>query len=1472
NYSLNTTDILAIGNTATTTAPFWFDPNTTTGYISGNLGVGTTSPYAKLSVVGNVVADAFVATSTTATSTFAGGLRVDSGTLSVDFSASTVGIGAVPATTGKLKVGGAGFFTTESNAFDSGSPYTSLLLGDAGLGGALFAFYDSTVTSRPFVGLSGYNGGSDRGIYLGGGVWDATDANSINFYTDPTYSSGTDDNGGLLRVKIFSNGGIGMGPAISDANNDGLLNLTGATTDSDIVFSDITTARYTLGYDVSASAFKISGGDTLGTNDFLTVSSVGNLGLGTTSPYAKLSVVGTVVADAFVATSTTATSTFANNVSIASGASYRFSGTPVLGYTTGGPLFVGNGNTVSSTGVAVGQSNTSSSVVSVAFGTFNTANSVGAMAFGKSNTSSSLFSGAFGYQNTASGQSSVAFGYLNQATTSESIAFGNGNNAGGAASVALGYYNSAYAGNSIAIGNSVINNTADSLMIGPSDTAKLTILSSGNVGIGTTSPYAKLSVAGNVVADAFVATSTTATSTFANHISIATGKEYRINGLTVLAGAVGSTGTIGFGNVVSVSGMAFGASNTSNSLASLALGQSNTSSSALATAIGYSNQATSSISTAIGYGNNSGGANSVAMGINNNAYAANSVAVGASITNNTANSLMIGPSDAAKLTILSSGNLGIGTTSPYAKLSVVGTVVADAFVATSTTATSTFAGGLAVDTSTLFVDPYNNRVGIASSSPSATLSVSGTSGQTASLFEIASSTAARLFKVDKDGNVAITRGSISSGSTNILNVTGTRTAGNGGGDILDPAAGISATLTVTPTADDGDMFGNKFGTTLTGSLTYSGGIAGAVNQAKYTGTGSLNAMYGAYNSVQGTSSGSIGSVYGVYSEISRASNTITNAYGFYASMVGAPGVVTNGYGFYISDFTGTFTNRYSIYADGEANTAYFGGKVGIGTTSPYAKLSVVGEVVASHFTATSTTATSTFAGGFSVGNGALAYDYSSQITSVGNLELGSLSFDTDAGMVSWMDMPVTASSSIDTVHSYTAQLDGLSLLSVYGLSDGGGTVKQTAIGIGTTTPAARLTVTTATSTENLPLFLVASSTGSTLFSILNSGYVGIGTTTAAVNNALVVQGGVCITAGTACPTVSSGSLRIDTAGVAGGDDPGDVFDLAERYPASEVMEPGDIAMIDVDSSPATVKRGMEGGTALGIVSTRAAIAINGSDLTLAPSHEATSTKPLIALSGRVPVKVSLEGGTIAKGDRITLSSTPGVGKKATASAYTVGIALDTFDESSEKDGNGIGKVLVFVNLSYAHIDSAVADGSILSTTGSAYWNFDDATGRLNFVTPLNMNNFDIVGVRAISSATSQWSIDEGGKLVVGEIEAQKVTTKTLCVDDICIEKDTLRALLQRNGLSGTTSTDGADGATEESSTTETSGESANDELEAPTSPEEEQETPVPDSAPEVVTEPEPAPAEVTPEPEPTTEPEVIAEAEPTTPEEQPVIE
>jgi hypothetical protein len=141
----------------------------------------------------------------------------------------------------------------------------------------------------------------------------------------------------------------------------------------------------------------------------------------------------------------------------------------------------------------------------------------------------------------------------------------------------------------------------------------------------------------------------------------------------------------------------------------------------------------------------------------------------------------------------------------------------------------------------------------------------------------------------------------------------------------------------------------------------------------------------------------------------------------------------------------------------------------------------------------------------------------------------------------------------------------------------------------------------------------------------------------------------------------------------------------------------------------------------------------------------------VAAVGRVPVKVSLENGPIAIGDRITISSTPGVGMKYVATSTssgqaTVGIALESFDGlTNNSDGSQTvsqtGKILILFNLGYAP-QLAAAKGTI-----------DLAT--LN--TDLNLNGFAILNVKSITSISGLWSIDENGNLIVQSVNTQALT-------------------------------------------------------------------------------------------------------------------
>jgi len=317
-----------------------------------------------------------------------------------------------------------------------------------------------------------------------------------------------------------------------------------------------------------------------------------------------------------------------------------------------------------------------------------------------------------------------------------------------------------------------------------------------------------------------------------------------------------------------------------------------------------------------------------------------------------------------------------------------------------------------------------------------------------------------------------------------------------------------------------------------------------------------------------------------------------------------------------------------------------------------------------------------------------------------------------------------------------------------------------------------------------------------------TGNVGIGTSTPKAS--LTVTGSLCVASTTTgcngdsyeAGTIYANNIDIQTA-----------VDLAENYQAYEdSLEKGDIVSIVKEDKSSNIESNKNNSdifgiakasdtnkNIIGIISTQPGMTLGGG---------IENAKP-VALSGRVPVKVNTENGPIEVGDRISLSSIPGVGMRATSSFQTVGTALESYPPAdADRAGNGEeGKIMVFVNLNSNKLDTNISNGSI-NTDG--LWTADSSGSiKLASASILDMQSKDIVNVSKILSASGKWSISEDGVLVVEkiqakEVEAERATTKQFCIESTCINELDFKALLQNANITGTRTTSPA---TEETSDT-----------------------------------------------------------------------
>ncbi len=414
---------------------------------------------------------------------------------------------------------------------------------------------------------------------------------------------------------------------------------------------------------------------------------------------------------------------------------------------------------------------------------------------------------------------------------------------------------------------------------------------------------------------------------------------------------------------------------------------------------------------------------------------------------------------------------------------------------------------------------------------------------------------------------------------------------------------------------------------------------------------------------------------------------------------------------------GGFRGNGGLNADGDVILANLWGKVGIGDSSPASLFTVgAGDL-------------------FQIGTTGVV------LNAVGSVSLPSVSFKSDANTGMWSpaaDMVAFSTGGterwrISNVGATTTVPNAFNAWSIASSTPGNGinsiiSVSQSSTG--------------ATSTVG---FFVATTTGLSTGSGLglpsalkNYVIVGSGKVQAGIG---IVNGGLCVDDDGWCTASTTGRISSVTSTTGG-------TDVAELYFSDDSLEPGDLVMADTPLYHVARATNASSTPLLGIVATEPGVILG-----LPPDAAESPNQFPISLSGRVPTKVNDEGGAIQIGDQITISSVPGVGRKAAYNEPSVGVALESYT------GSGEGSINVFVNLEYKPEPPVQAQ------------------------TLLGIESINsILQGNSIANLTVDKLIVTGDAEFKGTVTVKDLVAEKICLGATCIDEDMLKVILEEVNL------------------------------------------------------------------------------------------
>ncbi|MEI7498356.1 MAG: tail fiber domain-containing protein [Candidatus Falkowbacteria bacterium] len=239
------------------------------------------------------------------------------------------------------------------------------------------------------------------------------------------------------------------------------------------------------------------------------------------------------------------------------------------------------------------------------------------------------------------------------------------------------------------------------------------------------------------------------------------------------------------------------------------------------------------------------------------------------------------------------------------------------------------------------------------------------------------------------------------------------------------------------------------------------------------------------------------------------------------------------------------------------------------------------------------------------------------------------------------------------------------------------------------------------------------------------------------------------------------SLRIDLLGNRLNSTLSEISQKTKQLVLTEdqTMLIGDLVMFDTVNTSKVIKSFASTSEAMGVVVSDPSLAIASSTFT----GVVTSTYQLsIVTNGQASVKIATNSEPINPGDLIMASDMSGMAMKATGTGWVLGIALETVNNTAN-----IGTTTIF-------IDPHFNFGSI------------DTIGNLEGVNIPTSAPEHLFGRFALAVKNSLYKLGiliKDGVMSVKEIITEKFTTKQLCLEDVCVDKQQLQQMLDNAGIS-----------------------------------------------------------------------------------------